>query len=71
MIGNSHIPHCYSNFVHISHYHGNHSDMSVINLSSIVLRSHLAQRLAGTIGISLIPHCYENLVTMATKVKCL
>ena len=50
-------------------YHGNHSDMLVINLSYIVLSSHLAQSFAGTIGISLIPHCYENLVAMATKVK--
>ena len=50
-------------------YHGKHSDMSVINLSYIVLSSHLAQSLAGTIGISLIPHCYGNLVAMATKVK--
>ena len=43
--------------------------MSVINLSYIVLSSHLAQSFAGTIGISLIPHCYGNLVAMATKVN--
>ena len=49
--------------------HGNHSDMSVINLSYIVLSSHLVQSLVGTIGISLIPCCYGNLVAMATKVK--
>ena len=50
-------------------YHGNHSDMSVINLSCIALSSHLAQSFTGTIGISLIPCCYGNLVAMATKVK--
>ena len=58
MIGISlHIPRC------------NHSDTSVINLSYIVLSSHLVQRFIGTIGISLIPRCCGNLVAMATRVK--
>ena len=43
--------------------------MSGINLSYIVLSSHLVQSFIGTIGISLIPCCNGNLVAIATKVK--
>ena len=59
--------------IDISHsnvsYHGQHSDMSLINLSDIVLSSHLVQSFIGTIGITLISRCYGNLVSMTTKVK--
>ena len=56
MIGISHIPHCYGNYVTIA----TTVVIPITPLSYVILSPYLVTRFFGMTGISHIPHCYSN-----------